>query len=340
MVGTRSTESSGQECDVFVQENTGNNSSHHSIKNNSEVSEDYRSAVFNTLKVVGCASIFGGFIFLIQGTKEGLEYFAAYLLELSLSVDNLFVFITIFQYFLVPEACQKKVLFWGIFGAVVLRGIMIGSGIAIIRLTKWVLLFLGAVLLFSAVKIFRGSEEEEDLQNNFLIKISRKVIGATDEYDGERFFTKVDEPGKCLKWRATPLFLCLVCIELSDIMFAVDSVPACLGVSHSLFVVFSSNIFAIACLRSLFMVLSKAISTLEYLEPAVGLVLLFIGIKLVLEFFDVEIGIVISLGIVLGILGTGVGLSLCKGLSLFKVRKDELQEKIIGKHLSTNIEVL
>jgi len=280
--------------DVVTQDDTG---------------EELKSALKQTSLAVVSAAMFGAGIFWFKGVESGLEFAAGYLVEQSLSVDNLFVFLLLFKYFQVPKCYENQVLNWGIFGALLLRGIMIGIGVEAVELFQPIFLVFAAVLAYSSYKILAEwvtgeGEEEEDLEDNAIIKLASKVLTVSDEYDGGKFFTVVDGVKV-----ATPLLLCLVCVELSDIVFAVDSVPAVFGVTKDPFIVYTSNIFAILGLRSLYTVLSKAVSELDYLQPAVGIVLGFIGSKLGLEYYGYEISTGVSLGVVAALLGGGVGLS-------------------------------
>ncbi|KAG5188512.1 integral membrane protein TerC family-domain-containing protein [Tribonema minus] len=256
--------------------------------------------------MLGSAVAFGLGTMAVKGRQSGLEFFAGYLVEQSLSVDNLFVFIMLFEYFKVPAAYQGRVLTWGIIGAVSMRAVMIVVGVAAIQRFRGVILAFAAILLASSVKLLTEKEDEDgDLSNNIVLRISKFFVRSTDKYEGEKFFTVVD--GKKM---ATPLLLCLVCIELSDFVFAVDSIPAVLGVSKDTFIVYSSNVFAILALRSLYTLVSHAITDLPYLKPSVALVLGFVGLKMCAEYFHYEIGIGVSLSVVAVLLSGGVGASI------------------------------
>mmetsp|Transcript_38452 Transcript_38452/g.49747 ORF Transcript_38452/g.49747 Transcript_38452/m.49747 type:complete len:344 (-) Transcript_38452:752-1783(-) len=265
----------------------------------------FRSSLITTCLYVSAAICFGFGIMYFKGRQAGFEFFAGYLVEQSLSVDNLFVFLMLFNYFQVPLVHQGRVLTWGIIGAVAMRGIMIICGVAAVRRFHSVILIFAGILLISAIKLFFENDEPEDLSQNLVMRLSKQLVGAVDEYDGDRFFKKIDG-----RTRATPLLLCLVCIELSDFVFAVDSIPAVIGVTQDLLIVYSSNIFAILGLRSLYTLVAKAVSELPYLRPAVALVLAFIGLKMILEFFHFPIPIGISLFIVFMLLSGGILLSL------------------------------
>ncbi|TFJ85263.1 hypothetical protein NSK_003686 [Nannochloropsis salina CCMP1776] len=275
-----------------------------------DAGEAYATAVRRTLLAVGAAFAFGFGLWFMEGRQPAMEFFAGYLIEESLSVDNIFVFIMLFEYFKVPIEYQSRALSWGIMGAVVMRGIMIFVGVAAIQRFRWVVLLFAGVLLASAFKLLAevGHEGgEEDLSNNVLVAWAKKLVHAVDEYDGDNFFTRRNG-----KRYATPLFMCLICIELSDFVFAVDSIPAVLGVSKDPLIVYSSNIFAIMALRSLYTLVATAVNSLEYIKPSVALVLAFVGGKMIAEFFHVEVPISVSLAVVMSLLGGGIGLSLLK----------------------------
>lgn len=269
-----------------------------------------REDVIKTIGWVSAAAVFAGFLGIFAGPNYAIEFCTGYLLEQCLSIDNLFVFLILFDYFAVPKSSQDKILNYGIWGAVLLRGIFIGAGAIALEQFHQILLVFAAILLVSSFKILTAKEgedeEEEDLSNNFVVKLSKKIIPTTDKMDGDNFYSIVD--GKTV---ATPLLLCLICVELSDIVFAFDSVPAIFGVTSNPLIVYSSNIFAIAGLRSLFKVLAGLVEDLKYLEKAVGVVLAVIALKLGFQTFSIEIlSPLQSLLLVVAIIGTGVGLSL------------------------------
>ena len=272
------------------------------------VDVDYSTDLKRTALWVAAAAGFAGVLGATRGADSALEFCSGYVLEQCLSIDNLFVFLVLFDYFGVSRDRQDRVLSFGIWGAIILRGLFVAVGAATLQQFSQVLLLFAAVLAVSSYKIlFAGDDDDdEDISENAIVKLSRKYLKTTDQFDGDRFFSMVDGVNY-----ATPLFLCLICVELSDVVFAFDSVPAVFGVTQDPLIVYTSNIFAIAGLRSLFGVLSKAISQLEYLEKAVGIVLGVIAAKLAGEAFDIELlNPLQSLVVVLSILGTGVGLSL------------------------------
>jgi len=271
----------------------------------------YSAAITRTLLWILAATLFGLTLFLLQGEDVAAEFFAGYIVEQSLSIDNLFVFLLLFDYFKVPLSSQDRVLNWGIYGAVVMRAGMIGLGSVALKEFHGILLVFAGILIYSsftalseALNPSDDDEEEEDMGENKIVQFSRNLIDASDSFDGDRFFT-IEEGIK----RATPLLICMVAVEISDVVFAVDSIPAVFGVTENPLIVFSSNMFAIMGLRSLYTILSKAAQDLEYLEPAVAFVLGFIGVKLVAEYFGIVISTELSLGVVLTFLSAGVGLS-------------------------------
>jgi len=266
----------------------------------------YRSAIERTLLWVSLAILFGGGLWFGIGPQVGEEFFAGYLVEQSLSVDNLFVFLLLFEFFKVPLRYQDKVLNWGIYGAIVMRAIVIGVGAAALESYRGILLVFAGILIYSSANalIPGDDDEEEDLNENAIVQFSRKVFDSTDKFDENKFFTIVDGVRK-----ATPLFICMIAVELSDVVFAVDSIPAVFGVTENPLVVFSSNMFAIMGLRSLYTILSKAATDLKYLEPAVAVVLGFIGSKMVAEYFGYKIPTEVALTVVASLLATGIGAS-------------------------------
>lgn len=271
---------------------------------------DYTKDLKNTTGLVIAAGAFAIFLAAYQGVPAAVEFCSGYVLEYCLSVDNLFVILVLFDYFRIDRHGQEKALQYGIIGAIILRGLFIGLGSIALQQFHQVLLLFAGVLLFSSYKILFKSDEEEEEDEGFaaspLIKFAAKFLKTTDKLDGDNFFTVVD--GIKL---ATPLLLCTVCIELTDVIFAFDSVPAIFGVTQDPLIVFSSNIFAIAGLRSLFGVLSQAVADLQYLEKAVGIILAIIAVKMGFETFDIELlSPIQSLLLVISVLGGGVGFSL------------------------------
>ncbi|KAJ8598705.1 hypothetical protein CTAYLR_010741 [Chrysophaeum taylorii] len=282
------------------------NGVHHTACPPSCRADEFWPAVIKTALAVVAATVFGLVLGSIQGRQSALEFFSGYIVEQSLSVDNLFVFVMLFEYFRVPSEYQQRVLTWGIVGAILMRGAMIVAGVAAVRRFRWMTLLFAGVLFLSSVKLLMESDDDDaELADNFVVRLSRRLVGATSEYDGDRFFTEDAKKRR----RATPLFLTLVCVELSDVVFAVDSIPAVLGISTDPFVVYASNVFAIAGLRALYALVARAVDSMVYLKPAVCLVLLFISLKMILEYFHYALSTTFSLGVVLVILAGGVVLS-------------------------------
>lgn len=264
-----------------------------------------KKALAQTGVTVAAAGLFCVGVALTSGADAAEQWLAAYVLEESLSVDNLFVFSLIFQYFQTPATAQPRVLAWGLIGAAVLRLLFISSGLAVVQRFELALLPCALLLLYSAYGILTSDDEPDDLSENAVVRLTQKYLPSTDEYDGDRFFTLKN--GAKL---ATPLLLALVCIEISDVIFAVDSIPAVFGVTTDPFIAFSSNIFALIGLRQLYVIIAEAVESLVYLRPAIAFVLAFIGVKLILGLVGLEVGISTSLGVVVGSLGAGVGASL------------------------------
>ena len=247
---------------------------------------------------------FSGIIAWAFGGSAAGEYLAGYLIEKSLSVDNVFVWAVIFSYFAVPAEYQFRVLFWGIFGALILRAIFIFAGVALIETFDWILYIFGAFLLYTAVKIARHKGAEVHPESNPVLKIVRKVLPSTTEYDGQKMFTR--RTGHRL---ATPLFAVLILVETTDVVFAVDSIPAILAVSREPFLVFASNAFAIMGLRALYFLLAGMAGRFRYLNAGLGIILGFVGIKmLIVEWYHFPTAV--SLGVIAGVLAVTIWLSL------------------------------
>lgn len=250
---------------------------------------------------VSLALLFGGAIWLVEGPRHALEFYTGYVLEYSLSVDNMFVFIMIFGYFAIPHNLQPKALLWGIVGAVILRFLFIFLGVQLISLFSWTIYVFGALLIFTAAKMLLQEEDDNfDPSQSFILKLLRKVMPIKTDYHGENFF--VLEAGKRM---ATPLLAAVMVIEMSDLIFAVDSIPAVLSITQDTFLVYSSNIFAIIGLRSLYFLLSGMAGKFPYLKYGISVILFFVGVKMLLSHF-LPIPIVASLGVIVGILTLSV----------------------------------
>ncbi|WP_144964301.1 TerC family protein [Pseudomonas sp. DE0010] len=262
----------------------------------------------------GVGVLFGVGVWYYLGAQPALEFYTGFLVEQSLSMDNVFVMAMIFSYFAVPRRYQHRVLFWGILGVVVLRAIMIGVGAALVQNFAWVLYLFGAFLLFTGVKMALSREDSQpDLANNPILKFVRRHMRVTDQIHGSKFFVHVTPSGESNAVRhATPLFLALVLIELADLVFAVDSVPAIFAITQDPFIVYTSNIFAILGLRSLYFALSALMHRFVYLKYALALVLIFIGCKIFYHGMVGKVPALLSLGVTFGLLLGGVLVSLIK----------------------------
>jgi tellurite resistance protein TerC len=255
--------------------------------------------------VVLLAVLFGLFILWREGTQHALEYYTGYLIELSLSVDNLFVFLLIFTYFCVPAEAQPKVLKWGILGAIVMRLIMIGLGAFLLDRFNWIVYVFGGLLVVTGIRMFTQKEERVDLGRNPVVRLARRFIPMSPSYDGTRFFSRT--AGN--KRLATPLLLVLLVVEWSDVVFAIDSIPAIFAVTRDPFLVYSSNVFAILGLRALYFVLAGMLDKFVYLKPAISFILVFVGLKMLLSgMFHVPT--LASLAVIVTTLSLAVALSL------------------------------
>jgi tellurite resistance protein TerC len=258
----------------------------------------FREAALWSLVWISVALAFNAFVLVRYGADRGLEFFQAWLIEKALSVDNLFVFLAAFSYFAVPAHLQHRVLFWGIVGAVVARGAFVGAGAALIRQFHWVMYLLGGFLVYTAIKILVQKDEEMDPSKNIVLRLFRRVVPTSPSYDSARFVTRVN--GRIM---ATPLLAVLVVVDAADVMFAVDSIPAVFGVTTDIFIVLTSNIFAILGLRSLFFLIAALVQKLRFLKLGVAVILAFIGVKILIDRFY-PIPLVLSLGVLAGVLLT------------------------------------
>jgi len=262
-----------------------------------------REAALWTGCCVSLAFLFAGWLGWRFGSRPALEFTAGYLIEYALSVDNLFVFLVLFRFFAVPPRLQHRVLFWGILGALVLRAAFILTGAALIARFHWLIYVFGAFLLVTGARLVATDEGEVHPERNPVLKLARRLLPFTSDYRGQRFF--VHEAGRRF---ATPLFLVLIVIEATDVVFAIDSIPAIFGVTRDPFIVFTSNIFAILGLRSLYFLLHDFMGRFHYLKHGLGLVLVFVGAKMVASFWY-EIPIKISLAVIAILLAGSVAVS-------------------------------
>ena len=268
-----------------------------------------KTAFKKVAAIVALAMAFCAGIYFVMGQQAAFEFLGAYLIEFSLSIDNLFVFITVFTAFRVPVDYQHRALAWGIWTAVVLRFIFIFLGVSIVEKFEWVLYIFGFILLWSAYKMYKGDEgdEESDVTDNMGYKILSKFMPITKDFVDNHFVTKVDN-----KWHATPLLAALMVIEASDIMFAIDSVPAALSVSTNMFLVYTSNILAILGLRQLYFVLEHLQERFAYVRYGVAIILGFTGVKLAILMFHIHIPILASIGFIFAVLVGSIVLSIYK----------------------------
>jgi tellurite resistance protein TerC len=249
---------------------------------------------------VALAMLFAAGLFAIYGHQVGLTFLTGYVIEESLSVDNIFVIVLIFDYFRVPRICQHRVLFYGILGALLMRGLFIGLGAVLIAQFHWILYIFGAMLVITGVRMAFRADDEFNGDENPVVKVVRRFVPISRSFQGKHFFTV--EAGQRV---ATPLLLVLVLVEVTDLIFAVDSIPAIFGVTQDPFIVFTSNIFAILGLRSLYFLLAAVVDRFYLLKYGLALILTFVGVKMLGERFF-EIDIVLSLVIILGILAVSI----------------------------------
>jgi tellurite resistance protein TerC len=263
-----------------------------------------REALVWSVVWIGLALAFNGGIYALAGPERALEFLTGYLIEKALSVDNLFVFLVIFSYFAVPRALQHRVLFWGIVSALVMRAVFIVAGAALLQRFHWVMYVFGAFLVFTGIKLLSQRSGEIHPERNPVLRLFRRIVPAVPDYREARF--GVREKGR---WHATPLLMVLVMIEATDIVFAVDSIPAIFAITSDPFIVYTSNIFAILGLRALYFLLAGMLGKFRYLKVGLGLVLAFVGIKMLVMDW-VKFPVALSLGIVGGLLALSVGASL------------------------------
>ena len=253
----------------------------------------YREAWIWSAVWVTLAMIFAGLVFRYQGSQRGFEFLTGYLIELSLSVDNLFVFLLIFSYFKVPARFQHRVLFWGVMGALVMRLTMIFVGAALIERFHWIIYIFGGFLVYTGIKMFRSDEIDIQPEQNPLVRIATRFLPITRHYEEEKFFTRING-----KLTGTLLLLVLMVVEVTDLVFAVDSIPAIFAITTNTFIVYTSNVFAILGLRSMYFLLAGVVEKFRYLRFGLAIVLTFIGVKMLLVAVGLHIPIKFSLAFV------------------------------------------
>ncbi|HEV2560274.1 MAG TPA: TerC family protein [Microvirga sp.] len=277
------------------------------------IAESLKLSVF----YIGIAVVFGAWIWWSMGPESGMQYFTGYAIEKALSIDNVFVISLIFGYFAIPPKYQYRALVWGIVAVLVLRGFMIAIGAALVQEYDWVLLLFGAFLIATGIKMLVVGEGEQDISKNPVVRFLSKRMRVTNELHGERFFVRKPDPktGKLVLW-ATPLFLALAVINVADLVFAVDSVPAIFAITTDTYIVFTANIMAILGLRALYFALAAMVHRFEYLKYALAGVLVFIGAKIFWNYYFGKLDPAISLGVTLAMIAGGIV------FSLWKTRKD------------------
>jgi tellurite resistance protein TerC len=272
-----------------------------------------RESLITSAAYIGLGLAFGVWVWWWFGAESGLNYLTGFALEKALAIDNIFVIATIFAAFAIPPRYQHRVLFWGVLGAIVLRAVMIGAGAALVERFEWVLWVFAAFLIVTGVKMFFPSEHETDVAANPVVRFLRRRFNVTDELHAERFLVRLPHPATGRPtWFVTPLLLALLMIELADVVFAVDSVPAIFAVTTDPFIVYTSNVFAILGLRALYFALAAMVQRFRYLEYALALVLIFIGAKIfAADLLGLDkIPPAVSLAVTVGLLGGGVVASL------------------------------
>lgn len=256
-----------------------------------------KEAVVWSVVWISLALLFNLFVYFEFGRTKALEFLTGYVIEYSLSVDNIFVFILIFSYFAVKAQYQHKILFWGILGALIMRGIFIFAGVALITRFHWIVIIFGSFLVFTGIRMLIQKETEVDPDKNLIVRFFRKFLPVSHDLHGSKLFVIQNN-----RLYATPLFLVLIIIESSDLVFAVDSIPAILAISKDTFIVYTSNIFAILGLRSLYFALAGIMGYFRFLKVGLAFVLTFVGLKMLCAYFNFEISIVLSLIIIISIL--------------------------------------
>jgi len=272
-----------------------------------------RESLLLSAGYISAAPIFGAWVWWYLGARSGMDYYTGFMIEKSLSMDNVFVIALIFSFFAIPRQYQHRVLFWGILGVIVLRAIMIGLGATLVSQFSWVLYLFGAFLIFTGIKMWIIADHVPDIANNPLLKFLKRHMRVTDGLRGNAFWVQEPDPagGKVVRF-ATPLLLALVLVEFVDLVFAVDSVPAIFAITTDPFIVYTSNIFAILGLRALYFALAAMIHRFKYLKYALALVLVFIGMKIFLVGIIGKTPAVISLSVTFGLIAGGVLVSLWK----------------------------
>ena len=288
----------------------------------------YQEALGWTLCWFVLAVLFAGGLALLRGKREAVEFFTGYFIEVSLSMDNVFIIALIFSYFRVPAAFQHRVLFWGILGALVMRGLMIWLGVQLISRFDWILYVFGAFIVLTGIKMLWSKEIGVEPEKSPVVRVARKLFPIAPDFDGQNFFTRMN--GRRV---LTPLFLVLLIVETTDLLFAVDSIPAIFGVTRKSFIVFTSNVFAILGLRSMYFVLAGVIEFFRYLKVGLSVILIFIGGKMLVDphdlpprWFQIDIPNLLALLVVMVIIGISI-------LASIVVARGEAKARMAGNKL-------
>ncbi len=288
---------------------------------------EVRESLLLSVGYISLGLLFGAWVWWYLGSQSGMEYMTGFAIEKALAMDNVFIIAMIFSFFAVPQKYQHRVLFWGILGVIILRGIMIGLGAAMISQFSWVLYVFAVILIATGAKMLIVADKEYDIANNPMLRFIRRRFNVTEVHHGEKFFVKQPDPKTASPvWFMTPLFLALILIEVADLVFAIDSVPAIFAITTDPFIVYTSNVFAILGLRALYFALAAMVHRFHYLKYALALVLIFIGSKIFIAYF---LGLekfppVIALTVTFGILLAGVL------FSLFKTREGQPKGEGVG----------
>ena len=256
-----------------------------------------KEALLWTAVWVALALAFNTWVYFEMGWQKATEFFTGYVMEKSLSVDNLFIIAVLFTFFGVPAIFQHKILFWGIFGALVMRALMIAAGAALLTNLAWITYVFAGILFITGIKMLFATNEVIDFEKNIALRLLRKVMPLTKDFHGDKFFVK-----QGAKWAATPMFAVLICVEFTDLIFAVDSIPAIFAITQDIFIVYTSNVFAILGLRSLYFALSGILPYFHFLKYGLGVILCFVGAKMALAHTTWKLDSMVSLGVITGIL--------------------------------------
>jgi tellurite resistance protein TerC len=260
-----------------------------------------KEAFWTSVFWITISLLFNAFVFYEKGFTAGLEFFTGYLIEKALSVDNIFVFVVIFAYFQVPQKYQHRVLFLGILGALLLRGTLIFLGAALIQRFEWIIYIFGAFLIYTAYRLGTQNDEGVHPEKNPIVNVFRRIMPVTADFQGQAFLLRANGA-----WTATPLLVVLLVVETTDVVFALDSIPAIFAITTNPFIVFTSNVFAILGLRALYFLLAGVMGTFRYLKTGLSFILGFVGVKMIIGIIDIQIPILVSLGVIVIVLTVSI----------------------------------